>query len=162
MILLSWMFYFSFLLVFEHYRTIRYHQACVCVRMHVLTKAWGFCLVQSPLGMFFKKFMFISYGMLLDLRYWICTQWLWIQCIRWINIYCYKFYMLVWLTNSFSIANALQYFRMSFLRNCFFVWLFLFVSSPSTPSSSSALLRYDALFHTEFSRNAISHENKLE
>lgn len=156
------LWYFSvfgcFILVFFWYSSIteRFGSKRVC--MHVLTKAWGFCLVQSPLGMFFRKFMFISYGMLLDARYWICTQWLWIQCIRWINIY--KFYMLVWLTNSFSIANALQYFRMSFLGTSHL--LFRFVSTLLTPSSSSALLRYDVLFHTEFSRNAISHENKLE
>lgn len=113
------LWYFSvfgcFILVFFWYSSITERFGSKRVYMHVLTKAWGFCLVQSPLGMFFRKFMFISYGMLLDARYWICAQWLWIQCIRWINIYCYKFYMLVWLTNSFSIANALQYFRMSFL-----------------------------------------------
>lgn len=61
-----------------------------------------------------------------------CTQWLWIQSIRWINIYCYKFYMLVWLTNLFSMADALQYFRCwVFSAHCFFPFLsFALLSIP--------------------------------
>lgn len=41
-----------------------------------------------------------------------------LQSIRWINIYCYKFYMHVWLTNLFSMANAPQYFLHRFLPFC--------------------------------------------
>lgn len=45
---------------------------------------------------------------------WTSSMREWIQSIRWINIYCYKFYMHVWLTNLFSMANVRAIFSVGF------------------------------------------------